>query len=359
LDFIDHLRVIASRAETSKDLIQTEEATKTALILPLIQALGYDVFNPQEVMPELVADIGTKKGEKVDYAIIKDGKPAILFECKKVGGDLNINHASQLFRYFHVTEGCRFAVLTNGLIYKFFTDIEQPNVMDKTPFFEFNILDFKASDVQELKKFAKSAYDLDSILDTANQLKYVRGIQTKFAALLAEPSDELIRLLTTDVIGNRRFTSSIKDQFSVLVKNALEQFIGEKINDRLKGAMTPATAAPVGNADSSTEVENEGDVDLQKVTTAEELEGYHCIKAILRDSIDPKRIYMRDAQSYCAILLDDNNRKPICRLNFNNPTKLKIRIFTANKEQIVFDLSSIDDIFNYAAELKMAATAYL
>jgi predicted type IV restriction endonuclease len=358
LDFIDHLRVIASRAETSKDLIQTEEATKTALILPLIQALGYDVFNPQEVMPELVADIGTKKGEKVDYAIIKDGKPAILFECKKVGGDLNINHASQLFRYFHVTEECRFAVLTNGLIYKFFTDIEQPNVMDKTPFFEFNILDFKVSDVEELKKFAKSVYDLDSILNTANQLKYVRGIQNKFASLLAEPSDELIRMLTTDVIGNKRFTSSIKDQFSVLVKNALDQFIGERINDRLKGAMTPAATATIGHAEPAEEIENEGDEDSPKITTPEELEGYHSVKAILRETVDPKRIYMRNAQSYCAILLDDNNRKPICRLNFNNPTKLKIRIFTEKKEQITFDLTSVDDIFNCAMQLKAAVTAY-
>lgn len=356
MDFIDHLRVIASRAETSKDLIQTEEATKTALILPLIQALGYDVFNPQEVMPELVADIGTKKGEKVDYAIVKDGKPAILFECKKVGGDLSINHASQLFRYFHVTEA-RFAVLTNGLIYKFFTDIEQANVMDQTPFFEFNLLDFKSSDVEELKKFAKAAYDLDSILDTANQLKYLRAIQNKFAALLIEPSDDLIRLLTADVLGNKRFTSSIKDQFSTLVKNALDQFISERINDRLKGAMTSVTAST--SVESETSNEATPVEETQTSTTVEELEGYHSVKAILRELIDPKRIFIRDAQSYCAILLDDNNRKPICRLDFNNPKRLRIRVFKENKEQIVFELSTVDDIFNYANDLKESVKAYL
>ena len=141
MDFIDQVRALASRVSTAKDSVSTEEATKNAMIMPFIQLLGYDVFNPSEVTPELVADVGTKKGEKVDYAILRDGKPIMLFECKKAGGDLHINHASQLFRYFHVTEA-RFAVLTNGLTYRFFTDLEKPNKMDEKPFFEFNILDF-------------------------------------------------------------------------------------------------------------------------------------------------------------------------------------------------------------------------
>lgn len=115
MDFIDHLRLLSTRIAANKDNIQTEEATKNAMIMPLIQILGYNVFDPLEVTPELVADVGTKKGEKVDYAILKDGKPIILFECKKSGADLHINHASQLFRYFHVTEA-RFGVLTNGLV---------------------------------------------------------------------------------------------------------------------------------------------------------------------------------------------------------------------------------------------------
>jgi hypothetical protein len=162
MDFIDQLRSLAARITNIKDMIQTEEATKNAMVMPFMQALGYNVFDPLEVTPELIADIGTKKGEKVDYAILRDGKPIILFECKKSGGDLNINHASQLFRYFHVTEA-RFGILTNGIVYRFFTDLEQPNKMDEKPFLEFNILDFKEQDIDELKKFAKSAFDIDTI----------------------------------------------------------------------------------------------------------------------------------------------------------------------------------------------------
>ena len=150
MDFIDQLRILSTRVMATRAMIQTEEATKNAMVMPFIQILGYNVFDPLEVTPELVADIGTKKGEKVDYAILRDGLPIILFECKKAGADLHINHASQLFRYFHVTSA-RFVVLTNGLVYRFFTDLEQPNKMDEKPFFEFNILDFKGGFKHEVQ----------------------------------------------------------------------------------------------------------------------------------------------------------------------------------------------------------------
>src|SRR5690606_6006910 len=238
MDFIDQLRMLASRISTTRDMIQTEEATKNAMVMPFIQALGYNVFDPLEVTPELVSDVGTKKGEKVDYAILKDGQPIMLFECKKAGGDLSINHAGQLFRYFHVT-AARFGVLTNGLIYRFFTDLEQPNKMDEKPFFEFNILDFKDRDVDELKKFAKSAFDLDTILTTANDLKYTRAIQNRLAEWMASPPEDFVRLISGELIGSKRFTPIVKDQFTLITKRAFEQLLGEKINDRLKGAMTP------------------------------------------------------------------------------------------------------------------------
>jgi len=186
VDLIDQLRTLGTRIQNTKSLIQTEEATKNAMVMPFIQLLGYNVFDPTEVTPELVADIGTKKGEKVDYAILRDGEPIMLFECKKCGGDLHINHASQLFRYFHVTKS-RFGVLTNGLRYKFFTDLEQPNKMDETPFFEFDILDFKERDVEELKKFAKMTFDVDTILNTASDLKYTRAIQERLADWMSSP----------------------------------------------------------------------------------------------------------------------------------------------------------------------------
>lgn len=362
MDFIDQLRVLATRIANTKDLIQTEEATKTSMIMPLIQILGYNVFDPLEVTPELVADVGLKKGEKVDYAILRDGKPIMLFECKKAGGDLNINHAGQLFRYFHVT-AARFGVLTNGLVYKFFTDLEQPNKMDEKPFFEFNILDFKERDVNELKKFAKAVFDLDTILTTANELKYTRAIQNRLASWVDNPPEEFVRLVSADLVGSRRFTPALKDQFTVITKRAFEQFIGERINARLKGAMTPeplpvAATLPSEQPTAAPAVAEEDTVSAIE-TSLEELEAFHSIRAILRDTVSPRRVFMRDAQSYCAILLDDNNRRPICRLRFNNTQRLRVGLFNEKREEEQLSIASVDDIFNYADQLRATVSRYI
>jgi len=355
VDLIDQLNALASRIRTTKDLIQTEEATKNAMVMPFIQILGYNVFDPTEVTPELIADIGTKKGEKVDYAILRDGKPIMLFECKKSGGDLHINHAGQLFRYFHVTAS-RFGVLTNGLKYRFFTDLEQPNKMDNTPFFEFDILDFRERDVEELKKFAKASFDVDTILNTASDLKYTRAIQERLNEWVINPPDEFVRLLSVDLLAGRRFTPTLKDQFTQITKRAFEQLLSERINVRLKGAM--AAESPLV-AEQSAPIIPMAVTEPEVDTSPEEIEGLHIIRSILRDVVSPRRIVMRDNLSYCAILLDDNNRKPVCRLRFNNAQKLAVGIFGQDKAEERFSLDVIDDLYNFADRLRATVTMHL
>ncbi len=354
VDLIDQLRELGLRISKIKDTIQTEEATKNAMVMPFIQMLGYNVFDPQEVTPELISDVGTKKGEKVDYAILKDKKPIILIECKKSGEDLNINHASQLFRYFHVTEA-RFAILTNGISYQFFTDLEQSNKMDKKPFFEFNILEFKDQHIEELKKFTKSAFDLDEILNTASELKYTRAIQNVLAMWMSKPSEDFVRILCSEVINGKRMTNPIKEQFTNLTKKAFNQLISDRINERLKSAMAPDSDLKSG--DSEMLEPSETDI-LETVLTAEEVEGHQIIRAILREIVDPRRIAMRDAKSYCAILFDNNNRKPISRLRFNNTSKLMLGLFDGKEEQI-FALTDLTDIYNYTNQLKITASSYM
>jgi len=354
LDFIDQIRAHASRVALAKDILQTEEATKNAMVMPFIQLLGYNVFDPLEVTPELIADVGTKKGEKVDYAILKDGKPIMLFECKKSGGDLHINHASQLFRYFHVTEA-RFGVLTNGLVYRFFTDLEKPNKMDEKPFFEFNMLDFRDQDVEELKKFAKSAFDLENILTTANHLKYTRAIQNTLTDWMGNPPEEFVRLVSAEFLAGKHFKTAVKDQFTLITRQAFQQLVGDKINERLKGAMTPepVLVSEVASVDSPrTEEES-------FVPSPVELEAFQIIRAILRPVVKPNRVNIRDAASYCAILFDDNNRKPICRLRFNNESKLVVGLFDESKNEEKISLESVDDLFDFADRLQACVTAYL
>ena len=172
MDFKDAIKQLADRVGKLKDNIQTEEATKNAFIMPFINALGYDVFNPLEVLPEMTCDIGTKKGEKIDYAIMKDDQPILLIECKHWKQDLNL-HDNQLLRYFNVSKA-KFGLLTNGIIYRFYTDLKEPNIMDDKPFLEVDITDLRDNQIEELKKFHKSYFDVDNILNSASELKYMK-----------------------------------------------------------------------------------------------------------------------------------------------------------------------------------------
>lgn len=358
MDFIEKIQELSQRIPKQLDHIQTEEATKSAFVMPFIQALGYDVFNPFEVVPELVADVGTKKGEKVDYAIKKDDAVVMLIECKWCGQNLDECHASQLFRYFSVT-AARFGILTNGVYYKFFSDIDEPNKMDSKPFFEFDLLAFDDEKVAELKKFSKSAFDLDNILTTASELKYTGTIKKIFAEELANPSPDFVKLFASQAYSGR-MTQPVIEQFTKIVKQALSQAVREKINDRLKSAMA-ADPDEVATKESSEngipkEMEEETSSD-GTVTTQEEIEGFNIVRAVGREVVDVGRITMRDRQSYCGILLDDNGRKPICRLRFNHQQKY-IGLITQKEEEKV-PIDSLDDIFKHGDRIKTTIQEYL
>jgi hypothetical protein len=219
MDFKDEIKLFSERVEKLKDEIRTEEATKNAFIMPFIQLLGYDVFNPFEVMPEFIADIGIKKGEKVDYAIMKDGQPAILVECKHWGEGLD-PHNSQLFRYFHTTSA-KFGLLSNGIIYRFYTDLAQPNKMDEKPFFEFSVTDIKDTQVEELKKFHKSYFDVDSIQSTASDLKFMNELKALIAVEFQTPTEGLVRHFAKQIYPGM-LTTRVIETFSNLTKKSLQ-----------------------------------------------------------------------------------------------------------------------------------------
>src|SRR5690606_13357017 len=225
-----------SRVQKQLPSIQTEEATKNALVMPFINALGYNVFDPTEVIPEFTADVGVKKGEKVDYAITKDGEIVLLIECKTCGCDLDTVHASQLYRYFSVTKA-RIAVLTNGVVWRFFSDLDEPNKMDTRPFLEFNILDIDENLIPELKRLTKSSFDLDEILNTAGELKYTKEIKRLLSQELVAPTEDFVRFFASQVYSGR-ITQSVKEQFTELTRRAFKEFIKEQVTDRLKSALS-------------------------------------------------------------------------------------------------------------------------
>lgn len=353
MDFKDQIRIIAERVNKLKDQIHTEEATKNAFIMPFIQALGYDVFNPLEVVPEFISDIGLKKGEKIDYAIFKDGNPTILIECKHWVQDLNI-HDGQLLRYFHVSKA-KFGLLTNGVVYRFYTDLVAPNKMDEKPFLEFNITDIKDNQIEELKKFHKSYFDIESIVNNASELKYTIELKSLIQQELNNPSADFVKHFTKQVYPNM-ITAKILEQFTNLTKKSFQQYLNDVINERLKSALTKEDEKI--KEQQKIDADTKQNEDLSKTeTTAEELEGFMIVKTILRQNIKINRISYRDAQSYFAILLDDNNRKSICRLHLNGSKKF-ITTFDEQKKEIKNEINTIDDIFNFSEVLLKTASGF-
>jgi predicted type IV restriction endonuclease len=358
MDLVDRLQDLAAKIRKQRELIRTEEAAKNAFVLPFLATLGYDVFNPSEVIPEYVADVGTKKGEKVDYAILRDGKIIMLVECKQSCDKLDPQHASQLYRYFSVTDA-RIAVLTDGCTYRFFTDLDKPNTMDLKPFMEIDVLDLEEPLIPELKKLTKAEFDLDQIVDVAGELKYTREIKRILAQELASPSPDLVKLLAGQVYSGR-FTESVREQFTSIVKRAFVQFIRDRINERLQSALSTDSAAeevPAPQAGHEEERGEGGDQERRIETTEEELEGYHIVKAIVAELVDPARVAHRDTLSYMGVLLDDNNRKPICRLHFNRSQKY-VGLFDGEKSEERIPIGNLNEIYQLGERLRATVRRY-
>ena len=203
MDFTESIKQFSERVSMLKDTVSTEEATKMSLVVPLFQLLGYDVFNPSEFCPEYIADVGIKKGEKVDYAILENGQPIILVECKSCSEQLD-KHSSQLFRYFG-TSPAKFGILTNGVIYRFYTDLEESNKMDLVPFLELNMLQLKDTSINELKKFCKDNFDKDKIFNAST----CGDNCAKWLLKIAESEDRTINLLHLMDFGPESFSIHI------------------------------------------------------------------------------------------------------------------------------------------------------
>jgi hypothetical protein len=363
MDFIEQLQALSAKVPRMCEVLQTEEATKNALVMPFISILGYDIFDPTEVIPEFVADVGIKKGEKVDYAITKDGKIIILFECKHCGANLDTAHASQLYRYFSVTEA-RVAILTNGVEYRIYSDLEAPNKMDDKPFMVFSVLDIQEPVVAELKKLSKPAFNLDEILSVAGEMKYTREIKRILHEQSQEPSDEMLRLFAQRLqMGT--LTQARKEKLADVFKQGFKQFINDRLNERLKNALGSGAVTVPDAPDAKEATPAEGAIDAPEiqrekgvVTSEEEVEGFYIVKSILRRHVDPARIVARDTQSYFGILLDDNNRKPLVRLHFNNKGQKYVGVFDENRQEQRTPIVNLNDIYNLSDQMLRVLSFY-
>ena len=355
MDLIDHLQALAARAEQTGDSLTNEEATKMALIAPFIQALGYDIFNPTEVKPEFSADLpGIKQGERVDYAVLENGHPKILIEAKPYRSDLRSAEKGQLSRYFQATHA-RIGILSNGRQFLFFSDLDRQNLMDEKPFAEIDLADLKAAPLEQIKQLSKSMFDLETLLSTAERLKYLRGVKEEIKTELADPSDWLVREMARRVHTAERVSGQLIEKFKPVVIDAIKAVINDRITDRLSSAMEAEKEAATEDepVESQVQVESGDSTEF----TEEEREGLYVVRAICASEIDPGRLSEKDTKSYCNILLDGNSWKSILRMHFNGATK-RLEIFDEAEPKFV-QLEKVSDIYQHSERIRTALKAKL
>lgn len=365
MDMVEHLQSLSARIPKLRQHLTSEEAAKTALVLPFIRALGYDFTDPTEVVPEYHADVPGIKSERADYAILQDGQPIILFECKPIGASLGDPQHSQLFRYF-TAKRVRIGVLTNGLVYEFYSDLDDKNVMDRRPFMVVDLTSIDSAPLTELQRFAKGQYAEAEVVTFAAEMKYNRQLRKFLATQFADPGEDFAKMLIAEVYQGKNITQKVREQFAPVVTRALQQFVTDQVNDRLRSALTRDTGdgasgevPPPAASSIAASTVSVAEAD----TTVEEIEAYLIVKSILRSVVAPSRVAMRDQTSYCAILFDDNNRKPICRLWFNRSKKM-VSLFDAvddggkSREDRV-QLETLDDIYSLADRLIATTQRYV
>lgn len=356
VNFKEDLIRLSSQITERKQHIHNEEMTKQALIIPFLQVLGYDVFNPLEVMPEYVTDIGRKKGEKVDYAVFKNGNPIMFIEAKLVGDHLK-NHGIQLARYFNATPEVRFALLTNGTEYKFYTDLDRNNVMDDYSFIKVDITNLTDVDIEILSRFRKEEFVTEELINYASELVYTSNINKKLKEIFKNPPDEFVRYLIKD-FSDARLTANVIEKFRPIVKKSISLALLDIVSQGiLKGEAVVESAQIKLIEDKEVEPEKPKRV---VNTTENELMFFNEVKDILHNAgFDTSELGYKDTTAYFGIYnknilnwflrinLDSSSQYLITKLPVEDAEKLShgLKVETAPKghgESRVY-IQSFDD----------------
>ena len=360
MTFEDDVKEFTKTIPAKLEHIDSEETSKIALITPFLRLMGYDTTNPAEVKAEYTADVGTKQGEKVDFAILEEGHPIIFIECKSATNELNTDNISQLFRYFSITD-IQIGILTNGVEYKFFTTGEDNNRMDEKPFLDIDLLNLTKKDIKELEKFKKVNFDIDEVVSRADNLKYRNLIKKALLSEFENPSEEFIKVIGKQVYDGI-LTQNVKEKFGTIIAVAISEIINEKINKTLSDAV----ASNEEEQEDNNAVEAEEEINEEVVTTELEKEAYFIVKSIASEIIDVNRVAMRDRKHYCNILFDDNQRFPIVRLYFNNANHLRVEFYdnitlTKNGGKIgdKIDIEDVSDLYGYKERIFNVINEYL
>lgn len=243
-DLLSSLQKQSNFVSKYKGTMYNEEHTKLGFIIPFFKSLGYNMHCPDEVITEYACDFGIKKGEKVDFAIMKDKHPYILVEAKHCDKELNEKFASQLSRYFNQTDA-KLGILTNGIQYWFYSDFDKVNVMDTQPFFKFDILNISEGDALSLHKFTKDVFlSDDKILTNWKLVDVVDTYYNWLDSQMSTPTRDILKLfcsdlsLTVDIDSLReiifeRYSTGISDNYDG--DEDMEYELSQSVSTRSEG----------------------------------------------------------------------------------------------------------------------------
>jgi len=349
MGFTEDIIKLSEQVRKRFDQVVGEEATKMALIVPFLSALGYDVYDPSEVMPEYVADFATRRAgqfEKVDYALAINGTKVMLVEAKARGQKAEA-HDGQLSKYFNALLTTKVAIVTNGVEYRFFTDLRDKNVMDKEPFFTFNILEYDTKDIDNLKFFHRDNFEVTAITNHAEEMVYVKGMTQLLGNLLRSPSEEFVRFLVAE-LGTvapsyeikGRITGKIIDKFKPIVKKSIQGSLVELMTRSLSQEITQPVELEVEQEIEEEEKQQESQ-ESKVVTTAEEIEAFEKIKAITQTSISYNfELQYKDTASYFGI-------------NLGKSTWWFLRLYLSSQKKSFITRLNVDEVKSLALNFEV------
>lgn len=330
------IQKITDRYKKSGNLIQNEEQTKTSLIKPFFDTvLGFDTSDPFEFQAEYQASFKDLK-DKVDYAAFVNGKPAIIIECKPLQDQLGSRREEQLARYFTNKVEARIAILTNGIIYKFYSDLLEKNVMDNDPFFTFNLLEFTDEDLAKLERFSKNNFDIQSIINSEKAKFETKKLFQILVKNLSEVNEDLVKKVLYD-LGFSRSSKQLIEEYQLKISEIYLSAITE-VQSELISKQQLAAASEKELKESGIE------------TTDIEKDAFLIFKTIfMQEGITADRISNKDFKQFFNIILDGKQSNVLVKLYLNNPKNL---FFQLGKEEGKYSINSIDDILNYSKEIK-------
>lgn len=350
-DIIDLRDKIASYQE--QHVINNEESTKRFLIIPFLKALGYNTDNPFDFRPEYCTDTNSKYEDRIDYAIFDNGVPVILIEAKActepIEGKEKIR--KQLHHYFGSSKA-KLGILTNGVVYHFFTDLEQANIMDKKPFFVFNLLESDDQILHRLRDFTKENFLKSDISQHAKNLMVEKSTKEYLLTQLENPDPDFINFLLkrieTGGLLKGRITSKITKEYTETIKKAMKMFIMDRLQTALQDKQEQEQEKQSSkDTDPVKTVDEEQESGI--ITTDEEIGAFNVVQMLLRDHVDVNRIQYKDTKSYFVIYVDSKS-KWLCRIYVD--ARKKRVVINTRPERMTFEFEHVSEIANHRAELE-------